>query len=206
MTELPRMQHKVYQRLREHMGRSGKPPELAAFARELGIHYVSLRQHLQALDRKGYLSFESRGPGQSPRLELPLEATGVPVLGSIPAGPLSEALSDPESYLPLRGGGGYFALRVSGTSMADLIQDGDLVLLKKGTPAHSGDICAVRVGESEVTLKYVDRLSAKEVALRAHNPQFPTLALPAGEVHIEGVYQGLARGKLIGAFEEEMVL
>ena len=203
MSELPKMQRKVYERLCEHKERTGRAPDLAVFARELKIHYVSLRQHLEALHRKGYLVFESRGRGQSPRLELPLKATGIPVLGSIPAGPLSEALLEPEGFLPLAGAREQFALRVSGNSMADLIQDGDIVLFRRGLPQRSGEICAVRVGNSEVTLKYVDRLEPATVALRPHNPQYPTLAVPAQEVHIEGVYAGLVRGDLIGAFYED---
>jgi repressor LexA len=205
--ELSRMQRKVFERLRSHRERTGSLPELSALARELGIHYVSLRQHLQALDAKGYLSFRSRGAGQSPILELPLGAVGVPVLGSIPAGPLSEALSEAEGYLALKGGSeSFFALRVSGDSMADLIQDGDVVLFSKGRPHRSGEICAVRVGSSDVTLKYLDWQNPREMILRPHNPQYPTLSLPAAEVHVEGVYQGLVRGKLIGAlYEEEMM-
>lgn len=203
MSELPKMQRKVYERLCEHKERTGRVPDLAVFARELSIHYVSLRQHLEALHRKGHLVFESRGRGQSPRLELPLRATGVPVLGSIPAGPLSEALAEPEGFLPLPGAREQFALRVSGNSMADLIQDGDIVLFKQALPQRSGEICAVRVGNSEVTLKYVDRLEPQTVALRPHNSQYPTLAVPAEEVHIEGIYAGLVRGDLIGALYED---
>jgi repressor LexA len=124
-------------------------------------------------------------------------------LGSIPAGPLSEALLEPEGFLPRGGAREQFALRVSGNSMADLIQDGDIVLFRQGLPQRSGEICAVRVGNSEVTLKYVDRLEPAVIALRPHNPQYPTLAVPAQEVHIEGVYAGLVRGDLIGALYED---
>ncbi len=203
MSELPKMQRKVYERLCEIKERTGRVPDLAVFARELNIHYVSLRQHLEALSRKGLLVFESRGRGQSPRLELPLRATGVPVLGSIPAGPLSEALLEPEGFLPLPNAREQFALRVSGNSMADLIQDGDIVLFRQGTPLRSGEICAVRVGNSEVTLKYVDRFEPQTVTLRPHNPQYPTVAVPAADVHIDGVYLGLVRGELIEALYEE---
>lgn len=203
MNELPKMQRKVYERICDYKERTGRSPDLSVFARELKIHYVSLRQHLEALHRKGYLVFESRGRGQSPRLELPLRATGVPVLGSIPAGPLSEALLEPESFLPLRAAREQFALRVRGDSMADLIQDGDVVLFRKGMPIRSGEICAVRVGNSEVTLKYLERHEPQTVTLRPHNPHYPTLAVEAEEVHIEGVYLGLVRGDLIAALCEE---
>jgi len=194
-TPLSPAQQKVYHRLRDHVARTGATPDLAEFARELTIHYVSLKQHLQALDDKGWITFESRGRGRSPRLELPAEATGVPVLGSIPAGPLAEAVEHAEAWLPIPGlHGRGFALRVAGDSMADLIQDGDVVLLEKRPTQRSGEICAVRVGDDDVTLKYLDRLGGDRWSLRPHNPDYATLEVSGREVEIEGVYRGLLRG------------
>lgn len=196
-------QHRIYERLRDHVARTGDTPDLASFARELGIHYVSLKQHLRALADKGFLTFESRGRGRSPRLALPPGATGVPVLGAIPAGPLSEAVAHAEGYVPLAGlQGRGFALRVSGDSMADLIQDGDVVLFEKRPVRRSGEICAVRVGDEDVTLKYLDRLSEDRYALRAHNPDFPTREVRADEIEVEGVYRGLLRGASLDLLEE----
>lgn len=199
-TPLSPAQQKVYQRLRDHVARTGGTPDLSEFARGLAIHYVSLKQHLQALDDKGWITFESRGRGRSPRLELPAEATGVPVLGSIPAGPLAEAIEHAEAWLPIPGlHGRGFALRVAGDSMADLIQDGDVVLLEKRPTERSGEICAVRVGEDEVTLKYLDRLGTDRWALRPHNPDYDTLEVGGRDVSIEGVYRGLLRGGVVDA-------
>jgi len=198
MDDLSPTQRKVYERLRDQARRTGSVPELAGLARELGVHYVSLKQHLEALDRKGYIVFESRGRGRSPHLTLPAEATGVPVLGGIPAGPLGEAAPEAEGYLPLTGlQEGAFALRVEGDSMADLIQDDDVVLFAKRRPQRSGEICAVRVEGSDVTLKYVDRLAAGEYALRPHNPDYPTVKVHAADLVIDGVYLGLLRGELV---------
>jgi len=196
-------QEKVYLRLRDHVARTGVTPDLADMAREMKIHYVSLKQHLEALADKGWLTFESRGRGRSPVLELPAAATGVPILGSIPAGPLSEAIEHAEAYLPLPGmqlGG--FALRVSGNSMADLIQDGDVVLLDKRPTQRSGEICAVRIGEDDVTLKYLDRMDGKFVSLRPHNPDYETMTYPASEIEVEGVYRGLLRGFVVDSLAQ----
>ena len=201
--ELSPTQRKVYERLREHVRRTGTMPELSAFARAMGVHYVSLKQHLEALDRKGFLVFESRGRGRSPHLALPAGATGVPVLGGIPAGALSEASPEAEGYLPLSGlQDGSFALRVDGDSMADLIQDGDVVLFSKRAPQHSGEICAVRVEGSDVTLKYLDRLAPGRYALRPHNPRYPTVEVAAEDLVIDGVYRGLLRGALVDVLLE----
>ena len=193
------MQRKVYSRLLEQP----HPANLTSLARDLGMHYVSLKQHLQALAKKGYLHFESRGTGRAPLLQLPPQATGVPILGSIPAGPLSEAFQESEGYLPLPGLVQHFALRVSGNSMADLIQHGDVVVFKQGLPERSGEICAVRVEQDEVTLKYVDFIEQQRLRLRPHNPDFPSVEVMASALHIEGVYQGLLRGQVLWALYQE---
>ena len=188
-------QERVYTRLVDHQRRTGRMPDLSEMARSLGIHYVSLRQHLEALQKKGYLQFESRGRGRSPHLSLPPQATGVPVLGEIPAGPFDSAIAHPEAYLPLPGlAQASFALRVRGDSMADLIQPGDVVLLSRREPARDGEICAVRVEEEDATLKYVRRLSGGKVELIPHNDSYPTLTVPARDVSVDGVYLGLLRG------------
>jgi repressor LexA len=190
------MQRTVLERLTA-LSEAGAMPEVADLARDLGMHYMSLKQHLQALHKKGHLHFESRGVGKSPHLRLVRPKSAVPVLGYIPAGPLNEALQDIEGYLPLRARPGLFALRVSGDSMAEIIQDRDVVLLQKDRVPASGEICAVRVHETEVTLKYLDwspRL--KEATLRPHNPRYPVVTVSAEEIVIEGVYRGLLRGEL----------
>ncbi len=188
-------QERVYTRLIEHQRRTGRLPDLSDMARSLGIHYVSLRQHLVALRKKGYLEFESRGRGRSPHLSLPAQATGVPVLGDIPAGPFDAAIAHPEAYLPLPGlTQASFALRVRGDSMADLIQPGDVVLLARRQPTRDNEICAVRVEEEDATLKYVRRLPGGQMQLVPHNDSYPTMTVPAAEVSLDGVYLGLLRG------------
>ena len=200
MQQLSPQQRKVFDRLREWERRTGETPELSAFARGLGIHYVSLKQHLLALDRKGYLRFESRGRGRSPRLTLPEVATGVPLVGAIPAGPLADPAAHAEGVLRMPGlGDGHFALRVDGDSMADLLQSGDVVILERGAPARSGVICAVRVDDDDVTLKYLDHAADGLVTLRAHNPAYPDLRLRPSQVQVDGAYRGLLRGDAVTA-------
>ena len=196
-------QERVYQRLVEHNRRTGSLPDLSGLARTLGIHYVSLKQHLEALERKGFIEFESRGRGRSPHVALPPQATGVPVLGDIPAGLLDAAIAHPEAYLALPNlDASTFALEVRGDSMADLIQPGDLVLLNRRELRRNGEICAVRVDEDEVTLKYLFRLDGDRFELRAHNAAYEPLVVEAGRVSVDGVYRGLLRGDAAGVLLE----
>jgi len=198
MRPLSPRQHKVYDRLLEHHRRHGGTPELSQLARSLGVTYVTLKQHLEALAAKGYLSFESRGRGRSPIVTLPAAATGVPLLGAIPAGPLSQALAHPEGYLPLPGlDERHFALRVRGHSMADLIQEGDVVLLERALPERDGLICAVRVEQDDATLKYLERAGPGRLRLRAHNPAYGERVIDARDVAVDGVYRGLLRGEVL---------
>lgn len=202
---LPPAQQRVYDRLLDHHGRHGELPDLSGFARQLNLHYVTLKQHLLALDRKGYLRFESRGHGRSPLLQLHPAATGIPVLGGIPAGQLSDAAAMAEEFLPLHGlRGASFALRVDGESMADLIQPDDIVIFEKRQPFRSGEICAVRVDENEVTLKYLDFIKPGLFTLRPHNPDFEPVTVEAGRVNVEGTYLGLMRGQVASSLLESI--
>jgi repressor LexA len=198
MATLSPKQAKIFDRLREHHRRTGSMPDLSELARSLGITYVTLKQHLEALAHKGHLTFEGRGRGRSPVVRLPAEATGVPLLGAIPAGPLSEALQNTEGYLPLPGlGEQHFALRVRGDSMADLIQDQDVVLLERTPPHRDGLICAVRIEEDDATLKYVLREGTGRYRLHPHNRLHPDRVVDARDLHIDGVYRGLLRGEVL---------
>ena len=161
-----------------------------------GIHPTTLREHLDAIARKGYLEIKSRGPGRNPYIRL--LATGVPVVGHIAAGPLSEALEYPQGYLRLPAYPGKFGLRVQGDSMADAIQEGDVVLLNK-RPYRSGEVCAVRVDRSDATLKYLDLyVNPEMVLLRPHNSAYPTVEVASERMIVDGVFSGLLRGEVIG--------
>ncbi|MEY2599684.1 MAG: hypothetical protein RLZZ142_1943 [Verrucomicrobiota bacterium] len=130
----------------------------------------------------------------------------LPVLGAIPAGPLQEVLADASAEvesLPvddlLRWRPGDFLLRVRGDSMVgDGILEGDLVLIRPNVEAHEGEIAAVLTlgggGDCEATLKHFHpRPASGEILLRASNPRYPDLRLPAEHVRLAGVFRGLIR-------------
>jgi repressor LexA len=191
-------QARVYHHLQSHEGVT-----LSDLAAELKVSYPTLRQHVQALEQKGYISFEGRGVGRSPRIRLKVDL-GIPIVGQIAAGPLSEALEHPEGYLKIPSYPEAFGLRVSGQSMADLMQDGDVVLLQK-RPHKNGDICAVRVDGSEATLKYLERDAEhpETMTLRPHNLDYPLLKVESKYVAVDGVFSALLRGDVIGVLFQE---
>ena len=84
----------------------------------------------------------------------------VPVLGAIPAGIPIEAIEDILDYEEisadwLSGGREYFALMITGNSMAPKYQDKDIVIFQKAQAFDSGDECAVIVNGHDATFKKV---------------------------------------------------
>jgi repressor LexA len=203
MPPRPLKQLRILGSLRESLARDGRLPELTDLARHFGISYPTLREHLAALEAKGHLRVTPRGPGRSPEVQLLGDVPGapldIPVYGEIAAGLPVGTYPEPEGYLHLPSDPGGFALRVRGDSMADRIEDGDLVLLSPGLPQRSGEICALRVGDDEATLKYLEWSGARPARyrLRPHNPAYPTLEVDAAEVHVDGVFRGLLRGRIV---------
>ena len=204
MVELTHSQSKVLKLLKRHWQERGGQPNLNDVARDLDIHYVSMKQHLEALDTKGYIQFEPQGRGKTPIIRLTRQdlleerdgvGRGIPLLGDIAAGGLHEAVEHLEGFLMVPGRNDRFALRVKGDSMSEPIQDGDVVILKK-SPYKSGDICAVR-HEDETTLKYLDTYLDGTVLLRPHNPDYPYIEVKSTEIYVAGVYDALLRGAIV---------
>lgn len=207
MIELTKVQRRVLVLLKRRWQERGGQPNLNDIAKELDMHYVSMRQHLEALNTKGYLKFEPQGRGKPPIIrfdgyeggETPGGAGawggGVPLLGDIAAGGLHEAVEHLEGFLMVPGRDNRFALRVKGDSMSEPIQDGDIVILKK-SPYKSGDICAVR-HEDETTLKYLDLYADGTALLRPHNQAYRPIEVDLTEVYVAGVYDALLRGAIV---------
>jgi len=123
------------------------------------------------------------------------------MLGSIPAGPLREALAEADSFVDvphelLDWKPGDFLLTVEGDSMTgDGIFWGDLVLLRPDVQLRRGEIAAVLYGEDyQTTLKRVFFDPGKPTAtLRASNPAYADIEVPASQLQVAGAYRGLVR-------------
>ena len=70
MYKLSQKQAQAYQALEDAWLIDNRQPNLTELAQQLGIHYVTLRQHLNALETKGYLSIETKGSGRPPVIHL----------------------------------------------------------------------------------------------------------------------------------------
>lgn len=186
--------------------REERPALVPDLLRELGLAAESsLTPTLKVMQREGWVEIDGGGArGRSRVVRLTARGRfvtgmrGLPLVGQIAAGYLTEALSEPEQFVEDRDLLSYqpgdFLLRVKGTSMiGDGILDGDKVLLRPQVAWHNGEIAAVQVGdEHEATLKRVFQKGAT-IQLKASNPQFPDVKVKASEVTICGVFRGLIR-------------
>ena len=121
----------------------------------------------------------------------------VPVMGRIAAGTPIEAIqtrSHTISIPPdLLSAGEHFALEVRGDSMIEAgILDGDLVLIRRGETADTGDIVVALIDEEEATLKRFRRRGAS-IALEPANSSHEVRILPPSRVKIQGKLVGLFR-------------
>jgi repressor LexA len=116
---------------------------------------------------------------QEPRSQAPTDdSVAVPVVGDIAAGtPISaEEHIDDVLTLPrgLTGRGTVFGLRVRGDSMTDAaICDGDIVVVRQQTEAHSGQIVAAMI-DDEATVKVYRRRSG-HIYLEPRNPDYDVI-------------------------------
>lgn len=184
----------------------GEPAFVPDLARALGLAgESSLTPTLRILEREGFATVRGGGSkGRSRVVRLTAQGRyavalgGVPLLGSIPAGPLAEAIPEVvfEEREILKVRPGDFLLRVTGDSMiGDGILDGDKVLIRPGIDVNRGEIAAVLVGDAhEATLKHViPDEAAGIVVLRASNPSYVDVRVPVEDVRVAGVYRGLVR-------------
>ena len=198
MSELTPRQQQVYQFVCDYLDSHGYAPTLQEIAAYLGINgNLGVLRHLEALEKKGYLR---RVTGKSRGIVLSGRSTSqaLPVVGSVAAGALSEALEDVEDYLnvdpALIRGDGSFVLRVRGDSMLEAqICDGDLAIIHPQPEAENGDIVVARL-DGEATLKRFFR-EGESIRLQPENSRFQPIFLSAedGDVAIIGKVTAIIR-------------
>jgi repressor LexA len=121
---------------------------------------------------------------------------GVPILGQIAAGVPIEAIQTEIGRIdapPDLLAGDHFALEVRGDSMIGAgILDGDVVIIRRGDTADSGDIVVALVDAEEATLKRL-RKRGNSIALEAANPAYETRIFGPDRVQIQGKLVAMIR-------------
>ena len=198
MSKLTSRQQQTYNFIVDYLDQNVYAPTLQEIAAHLEIRgNLGVLRHLTALEKKGYIR---RTPGSSRGIVVlgRFSSLSLPVVGSVAAGPLSEALEHVDDYLhvdaALIKGAGSFVLRVRGDSMIEAqIVDGDLAVVRPQSTADNGDIVVAMV-DGEATLK---RFYWEEgrIRLQPENARLQPIILSAddGEVTILGKVTGLLR-------------
>ena len=170
---------------------AGAPPTVREVQQHFGFRAVqTARQHLETLVAEGRLAKE---PGRARGYRLPSDLVApmrlVPRLGRVQAGALSEAIEDPDGWIPVDGALGeheLFALTVKGESMlgAGILPD-DTVVVRRQSIARDGEIVVALVRD-EATVKRL-RLHRGRIELHPENPAFSPIVLGGrDEVRILG--------------------
>jgi len=195
---LTRRQKEILDYIASFQKRTGRSPTGPEIASHFRFNDPSpAYQHLRLMEKKGYVELSSAGRGRPIGIRLTevaerLFSPSWSVLGSIPAGPLTDIAGTTqhihklEDLIPDLQAGDFFLL-VSGDSMIEAgLHPGQYVIIRPGATPGNGDICAVWVEGKGGTLKKVyfeDEMIHLVPANGAYRPE----VYPADIVRIQGV-------------------
>ena len=202
MKDISKRQQSILSFIDRFLDDNDYPPTIRDIQHELGISSTSVVDYnLKVLEARNLIR---RNRNISRGIELVNRSNGrrniisIPVIGAIAAGqpiPFPTDLVEAEhaetievgSELAPDGGRDLFALRVRGLSMIDaLINDGDIVLLRKQATCENGETVAVWLkDEQETTLKRFYREGA-QVRLQPANTTMAPIYTAANNVEIHG--------------------
>jgi len=127
------------------------------------------------------------------------DVVSVPIVGRIVASepaptPDPDALADAENTIQIArsivgNGDGLYALEVKGDSMIDaLINDGDIVIMRRTSEVNNGDLAAIFLTDrNESTLKRVYReKGGLRLKLKPENPNMKPFYVDARHAQIQG--------------------
>ena len=195
------MREKIIGAIDELTVENNRPPtnrELGEFLGGKSTGHIDY--HLRILKGRGVINHDakkSRGISLAGASQIREDGYRVPLMGTIAAGSPLDAVNTPDEFVTvpnnIMSGGGrdsLFALRVKGKSMIeDLIDDGDIVVIRKQDTANDGDtVVALLNGmseEGEATLKrfYRDR---DKIRLEPRNPTMQPIFVDPNELRIQG--------------------
>jgi repressor LexA len=200
MRKLSDRQRRILDFVERYTGEHGYPPSIREIGQAAGISSTSVVDYnLRVLEREGQIRRDrevSRGLGLIGRKPATRpQLVRVPIKGRIAAGEPIEAIEGHEDYLEFTTGtvpDGCYALQVKGKSMIDdLIDDGDLVVIRPQETADNGDIVVALLmnqaasGEGVATLKRLYR-ERGQVRLQPANSAMQPLYVDPEHLRVQG--------------------
>ena len=195
-------QRDIINYIRDFSRDKGYPPTIRQIGEAAGISSTSVvNYNLNKLEKDGYLTRDlkvSRGvrlvedtparPGGDV-VNIPLAgfifASNPVLVGDTPQTAADEVIALTRDIV--RDSGDLFALRVKGDSMIDaMVNDGDIVVMKKADRARNGEMVAVWLSDrNETTLKHF-YLEGNKVRLQPANPTMQPIMVDPSKVQIQG--------------------
>jgi len=195
--------------IQKHQNETGFPPTIREIGEACAIPSTSVVNY--NLNKLVDGSFITRTPDKSRGIRLnkdnlretpfqlidDSETFSIPMVGKIVAGApvwpgdsgsfVEETLSFPRELLGNIDAAQVYALRVSGHSMIDaMVDDGDVVILKRQEVARNGDMVAAWLTEkNETTLKHFYDEGTR-VRLQPRNPNMQPIFIDKDKVQIQG--------------------
>jgi repressor LexA len=201
MNDLSTRQKRILEFVKQYISINGYPPTCEEIRAGLQLRSTSMiHRELAAIEEAGHLQRTPAVPRGLRLSEKPEDGVfSVPFLGIIAAGapigfgdPVYEALTLTSDVV--RQQEGLFALRVKGDSMIDaLVNDGDIVVMKRQGEARNGDMVAVRLlDRDETTLKHFFRENG-HVRLQPANPTLEPIYVHPSQVQVQGRVVAIVR-------------
>jgi repressor LexA len=207
MEMLSDRQRQILDFISQYIAEHDRPPTNREIGQAMSIASTGhVDYHLSVLAKKGYIEREAN-TSRGLRLTSAAEphprrrVFHVPVVGLIAAGAPIEAISDPSDAVELSddfAAEDAYALRVRGKSMIeDLIDDGDLVVVKPSQTANNGEVVVALITNSvsehgEVTLKRYYR-EKDHIRLQPANQTMQPIIVRPEEVQVQGKVIALIR-------------
>lgn len=197
MDELTEIQAGVLAAVRYRVSRGQLPPSYRDLCTEFGWSSTgTARDHLKALERKGYVQLPRHRGGRVMLGDTPPFTAVAPIIGHVVAGTPVIAEERREGQLPYpvewSRSGDCFALKVTGDSMMNAgILEGDHVIVRLQETARSGQIVVATV-DGETTLKRFVK-NGSRILLAAENPRYEAIDIKTESVVLHGVVVGLIR-------------
>ena len=199
MSDITPRQQRILDVIAETVRTRGYPPTVREIGEAVGLtSSSSVHAQLANLERKGLLTKDATKPRAMSLSEPKVDGAVVPLLGRIAAGApiladehVEEHVTVPHAFVS--GNADHFALRVAGDSMIGAgILDGDVVIIRRGDTADSGDIVVALVDGEEATLKRL-RKRGNSIALEAANSAYETRIFGPDRVQIQGKLVAMIR-------------
>ena len=185
----PKYMKEIEEFVDEYFSRYHKSPSCREIAENTTLQRSAVQRYLVAMNDSGMLQYDGQEIRTKKIQSYAPKQTRVGVIGTIPCGPMTIEEEVVEKYVDLPTGlfgkGDFYILHASGDSMEGAgIDDGDLVLVRKQTDAHHGDIVVAYLEGEGNTLKTFHKYG-RTVFLHPENPKYKDM--PAINCQIQGV-------------------